>query len=49
MVAHEYGHHIANNRRNDLAPALEWGTKRWASHEHVCETTVPAVSFRATR
>jgi hypothetical protein len=37
VVAHEYGHHIANNRRNDLAPALSWGTKRWASYEHVCE------------
>jgi hypothetical protein len=36
VVTHEYGHHIANNRANDPWPAIEWGTKRWASYENVC-------------
>ena len=36
VLIHEYGHHIANNR--DTAPwnAEDYGTKRWATYEHVC-------------
>jgi hypothetical protein len=36
VLAHEYGHAIAENRSNDPWPALAWGTKRWASYEQVC-------------
>jgi hypothetical protein len=36
VVTHEYGHHIASNRRNDPWPAVDWGAKRWATYEHVC-------------
>ena len=39
VLAHEYGHHVAQHR--DLpAPfpaAINWGTERWASVEHVCQ------------
>jgi hypothetical protein len=37
VIAHEYGHHIANNRRGGLWPALYAGTPRWATQEGVCE------------
>jgi hypothetical protein len=36
IVTHEYGHHLANNSTNDPWPAVDWGTKRWASYENVC-------------
>jgi hypothetical protein len=36
IVTHEYGHHIAANRDNSPWPALDWGTKRWATYEQVC-------------
>jgi hypothetical protein len=38
-VAHEYGHRVESARRNPPFPggALYWGTKRWASVEHVCQ------------
>jgi hypothetical protein len=39
VVTHEYGHHVANSRRNDPWNAVEWGTKRWASAENVCRKT----------
>ncbi len=39
VLAHEYGHHVAQHR--DIpAPfpaALNWGTERWSSVEHVCQ------------
>ena len=39
VLAHEYGHHVAQHR--DMpAPfpaAIDWGTERWSSVEHVCE------------
>jgi hypothetical protein len=35
-IAHEYGHHIAAHRLNPPWPAVDWGTKRWASHADVC-------------
>lgn len=35
-LAHEYGHHIAAMSSNAPWPALDWGTKRWATAEHVC-------------
>jgi hypothetical protein len=39
VLAHEYGHHVAQHR--DMpAPfpaAIDWGTERWSSVEHVCQ------------
>lgn len=37
IVAHEYGHHLAAHQRNDPWSAYDWGTKRWASYEGVCQ------------
>lgn len=37
VIAHEYGHHIANNRSGGLWSALSGGTPRWSTYEHVCE------------
>jgi hypothetical protein len=36
ILAHEYGHHIANSRRNAPWSAEDYGTKRWATYEDVC-------------
>jgi hypothetical protein len=39
VIAHEYGHHLANHRDNSPFnnPAIDWGPKNWASNAHVCE------------
>lgn len=39
VVAHEYGHHVANNQNNWPWPAVDYGTKRWASYVQVCKAT----------
>lgn len=39
VVTHEYGHHIANTRKNDPWSSVEWGAKRWASAQNVCRRT----------
>jgi hypothetical protein len=36
IAAHEYGHHIARERKNTPWPAIDWGPKRWASYEGIC-------------
>lgn len=36
VIAHEYGHHIAAHRSDAPWPAIDWGTKRWASYINVC-------------
>jgi hypothetical protein len=36
VVTHEYGHHIAAHRSNAPWPAVDYGTKRWATYTHVC-------------
>lgn len=36
VLAHEYGHHVANNRSNPPWEAVMRGTKRWASVTDVC-------------
>lgn len=39
VITHEYGHHVAANRINTPWPAVDWGTKRWASYLQVCART----------
>lgn len=36
LAAHEYGHHVANSRLNDLGPAVKWGPEYWSSAENIC-------------
>lgn len=36
VAAHEYGHHVDSNRRNDPWDAGTWGPKYWATYENVC-------------
>ena len=45
VAAHEYGHHVANNRVNSPWRAIDWGTKRWASYMNVCTRTGQATAF----
>ena len=40
VVAHEYGHHIANHRSNPPFGALDYGPKQWASVKNVCHETL---------
>jgi hypothetical protein len=39
ILAHEYGHHVARHRETPgpFPPAIDWGTARWSSYEHVCQ------------
>jgi len=39
VLAHEYGHHVAQHRYlpAPFGGAVNWGTERWASLEHVCQ------------
>ena len=45
IVAHEYGHHIAANRSNAPWPAVDWGTKRWATYLSVCSRALEGELF----
>jgi hypothetical protein len=36
VLAHEYGHHVANSRANPPWNGLHWGPKRWASYARIC-------------
>jgi hypothetical protein len=38
-IAHEYGHHIANNRVNAPWTSIDTGAKRWATYQRVCQGT----------
>src|SRR5262245_27024895 len=38
-LLHEYGHHVANSRRNPPFVSVDYGPKRWASYENVCALT----------
>jgi len=38
VLAHEYGHHVADNRFNPpFLPTVNYGPKYWTTYEHVCE------------
>jgi hypothetical protein len=39
VLAHEYGHHVAQHRAMPapFPAAINWGTERWSSVEHVCQ------------
>lgn len=39
VLAHEYGHHVAQHRHvpRPFPAAINWGTERWATQEHVCQ------------
>jgi len=39
VAAHEYGHHVANNRANPPWIAVDSGAKRWATAMNVCSRT----------
>jgi hypothetical protein len=39
VVAHEYGHHIANHRSDAPWRAEDYGTKRWSSYMEICRRT----------
>ena len=46
VIAHEYGHHIANHRRNPpFEPTVYYGTKRWGTHERICPGTAAGRYF----
>jgi len=45
IAAHEYGHHIAANRNNAPWPAVDWGTKRWASMMGICARAATGTAF----
>lgn len=45
IVAHEYGHHLANNRINPPWDALSWGTKRWSSYANICRRAQQGTAF----
>lgn len=45
VVAHEYGHHVAANRNNAPWAAIDWGTKRWATHMSVCARVQKGLAF----
>ena len=40
IVAHEYGHHVANNRNNAPFPAMLFGPKYWATQQRICPGVV---------
>jgi hypothetical protein len=45
VAAHEYGHHVANNRVNPPWRAIDWGTKRWASYMNICARVAQGTAF----
>jgi len=44
VAAHEFGHHIANERDNSPWSADAWGPKRWATYQGICQG-VPTHKF----
>jgi hypothetical protein len=48
VLAHEYGHHVANNRANPPWNGLDWGPKRWASYQRICPRARAGTAFPGT-
>jgi len=47
VLAHEYGHHVARHRESPppFPAAIDWGTARWSSYEHVCQRSRAGALF----
>jgi hypothetical protein len=46
IITHEYGHHIANHRRNALGSAFTLGPEYWATSQFICAGVLrPPVFF----
>ncbi len=47
VLAHEYGHHVARHRASPspFPAAIDWGTARWSSYEHVCQRSRAGALF----
>jgi hypothetical protein len=45
ILVHELGHNLARNRLNPPWPAVDWGTKRWATAMNVCTRTASGTAF----
>jgi hypothetical protein len=45
ILVHELGHNLARNRLNPPWPAVDWGTKRWATAMNVCMRTAAGTAF----
>jgi hypothetical protein len=45
ILVHELGHNLARNRINTPWPAVDWGTKRWATAESICTRTAAGTAF----
>jgi hypothetical protein len=45
VAAHQYGHHVANNRLNTPWPAIDLGTKRWSTYMHICARVAAGTAF----
>ena len=47
VLAHEYGHHVARHRESPppFPAAIDWGTPRWSSYQHVCQRSRSGALF----
>jgi hypothetical protein len=45
ILVHELGHNVARNRVNSPWPAVDWGTKRWATAENICARSAAGTAF----
>jgi hypothetical protein len=45
ILAHEYGHHLANSSLNPPWKAVDYGTKRWASYTNICRSAADGQIF----
>lgn len=45
ILAHEYGHHVAEARDNSPWSAVDWGPKRWATAARVCSRETEGSAF----
>jgi len=45
VLAHEYGHYVADNRNNAPWDAVLWGPKSWATAAHVCTREAAGTAF----